>query len=289
MVQLENNMLQVVINPAGAELNSLFNKATGQEYLWSGDAKFWGKQSPVLFPVVGTLKNNKYFLNDKSYELGRHGFAREKIFSVREQSQSSVIFELQNDESTFRVFPFLFSFSIIYTIQESMLSVTYLVKNKGGGIMYFSVGGHPAFKLPIADELAYDDYYLLFNKTENAGRWPISADGLIETATLPLLNNTNQLKLSKPLFYKDAIVFKNLQSDEVQLRSDKHPAGFNFSFKGFPYLGIWAAKDADFVCIEPWCGIADSIATTQVLSDKEGIINLPGGEIFERTWSVTVW
>ncbi len=238
MYTIENEMLRVVVNPAGAELSSLFSKLTSQEYLWSGDPDFWGKKSPVLFPVVGTLKDNKYFFENKSYELGRHGFARDKIFSVKEQAPSSITFELKNDKSTLQVFPFQFSFSINYTIEKSRLSVTYIVKNKGAERMLFSVGGHPAFKLPIAVELDYTDYYLLFNKMENAGRWPISADGLIETSPLPLLNNTNQLQLSKALFYKDAIVFKNLLSDEVQVKSRKHPAGFAFSFKGFPYLGI---------------------------------------------------
>ena len=289
MYTIENEVLRVTINPAGAELDSLFNKANELEYMWSGDSKFWGKKSPVLFPIVGTLNNNQYFFDNKSYELSRHGFAREKMFSVIAQTTSSITFELNQDESTLLVFPFQFSFAIIYTIDESRLSVTYLVKNRGSETMYFSVGAHPAFKLPVADELAYDDHYLLFNQTENAGRWPISADGLIETESVPLLNNTDQLPLSKSLFYKDAIVFKNLQSNEVQLKSDKHAAGFTFTFKGFPYMGIWAAKDANFICIEPWCGIADSVNTNQAFIEKEGIINLPPGDDFERTWSVTVW
>jgi galactose mutarotase-like enzyme len=153
--------------------------------------------------------------------------------------------------------------------------------------MYFSVGGHPAFRLPLSNQLVYDDYYLSFNKIELADRWPISEQGLIESASVSLLENSNHLKLSKSLFYKDAIVFKGLASDEVQIRSDLHPGGLRFSFKGFPYLGIWAAKEADFICIEPWCGIADSVDSTQVLTEKEGIIYLNAGEVFERTWMVT--
>ncbi|MEP7109843.1 MAG: aldose 1-epimerase family protein [Ferruginibacter sp.] len=289
MYTIENDMLRVAVNPAGAELNSLFNKTGGQEYLWSGDANFWGKKSPVLFPIVGTLKDNRYFFDNNNYELGRHGFAREKIFSLTEQGPASLTFELQYDESTLSVYPFQFNFSIVYTIKENRLSVTYLVKNKGTEKMYFSVGGHPAFKLPIVNELDYDDYYILFNKTENAGRWPINADGLIETIPILMLEHTDKLQLSKSLFYKDAIVFKGLQSDEVQVKSEKHKAGFSLSFPGFPYLGIWAAKDASFVCIEPWCGIADSVGTNQALTEKEGINILPGGEVFERIWSVTTW
>jgi galactose mutarotase-like enzyme len=210
MFTIENDLIRVRVNAAGAELSSLFNKVNGQEYMWSGDPNYWGKKSPVLFPIVGTLKNNQYFFNNKSYELNRHGFAREKTFSLIAQTPASLTFELQQDESTLKVFPFQFSFSIIYTIDESRLSVTYLVKNMGSDTMYFSVGAHPAFKLPVVDKLDYDDYYLLFNNTEDAARWPISGDGLIEKVPVPLLKNTNQLPLSKSLFYRDAIVFKKL-------------------------------------------------------------------------------
>lgn len=289
MYTIENDFLRVAVNPIGAELSSLFNKENGREYMWSGDADYWGKQSPVLFPIVGTLKDNQYFFEGQSYELSRHGFAREKRFSVKSQTSSAITFELQQDENTLKVFPFHFSFSIIYTLEQSRLSVSYLVQNQANEAMCFSVGGHPAFKLPIANELAYEDYFLLFNKTEHAGKWPISSAGLIETSSLPFFDNTNRLPLAKSLFYKDALVFKNLLSDEVQVRSDKHPSGFTFSFGGFPYLGIWAAKDADFICIEPWCGIADGVNTNQEFKEKEGVITLPTGENFERTWSVTLW
>jgi galactose mutarotase-like enzyme len=288
MYTIENDLLKVTVNPVGAELSSLFNKTNDHEYMWSGDPKFWAKQSPVLFPIVGTLKNNSYSVNGKSYELSRHGFAREKLFTVTNQTATSISFELQSDQQTLSVYPFQFSFTLIYTLEQNKLSVTYVVKNNGSDEMFFSVGAHPAFKLPLADELAYDDYYLLFNKTENAGRWPISADGLIELAPSALLENTNRLPLTKSLFYKDAIVLKNLESDAVELKSDKHPLGFTFTFKGFPYLGIWAAKDADFICIEPWCGIADSVNSNQVLGDKEGIVKLAAGEDFQRSWGVCV-
>jgi len=287
MYTIENETLRVQVNPMGAELCSLFNKSLEFEYIWSGDPLYWGKKSPVLFPIVGALKDNQYFFDGKTYSMNRHGFAREKIFTVIHQSPSSIHFELISDEDTLQVYPFDFNFSIIYTLSPSKLSVAYQVKNRGKEMMYFSVGGHPAFRLPLTNQLVYDDYYLSFNKIELAGRWPISEKGLIESASLPLLNNSKHLKLSKSLFYKDAIVLKGLASDEVQIRSDLHPGGLCFYFKGFPYLGIWAAKEADFICIEPWCGIADSVDSTQVLTEKEGIEYLNTGEVFERTWMVT--
>ena len=221
--------------------------------------------------------------------MNRHGFAREKMFTLIYHSPSSMHFEMISDEHTLQVYPFDFNFSIVYTISSNSLSVSYLVKNRGKKMMYFSVGGHPAFRLPLSDQLVYDDYYLSFNKNEFTGRWPISVEGLIESASVPLLDNSNCLKISKSLFYKDAIVLKGLESDEVQIKSDLHSRGLSFSFKGFPYLGIWAAKEADFICIEPWCGIADSVDSTQVLTEKEGIEYLNAGEVFERIWMVTTW
>lgn len=288
MYTIENEYLSASINEKGAELTSLVYKPSGQEYMWNADPAYWAKHSPVLFPIVGTLKNNTFVYKNKSYQLSRHGFARDKEFEVTAQTADSISLTLQDDSETLKIYPFQFQFSLIYMLEEKTLSVTYLVKNVNNGDMYFSVGGHPAFKLPLAEGLAYDDYYLRFSATENVGRWPISPDGLLEEVPVDLLSNTNRLPLSKKLFAKDALVIKSLASTEVALKSDKDEAGFTFNFDGFPYLGIWAAKDADFVCIEPWCGIADPVNASQKIEEKEGIIMLNKGAHFERTWSVEI-
>jgi galactose mutarotase-like enzyme len=289
MYTIENEVLKVVIKTKGAELESIYNKKTGLEYMWSGDPAFWGKKSPILFPIVGTLKKDTYYYDGKSYSLPRHGFAREMDFIAAEQKKDSATFVLESNESTAAKYPFSFHFSIRYTIASNQLTVTYAVINTGNREMLFSVGAHPAFNVPLADKTVYSDYYLEFNKSENAGRWPISKDGLIEKTTEPLFNNSKKLSLSKELFYKDALVFKQLDSDKVSLLSDKTPHGLEFDFPGFPYLGIWAAKNADFVCIEPWCGIADNVDTDQQLTNKEGINNLKANDSFERSWSVTLF
>lgn len=289
MYTIENDQLRVTIDPKGAELQSIYDKKGATEYLWNADPAFWGKHSPVLFPIIGTLKNDTYKLDDKEYKLSRHGFAREQMFAVTDQTPAAITFTLVPNEALLKVYPFHFNFSLFYTIENRKLSVTYLVKNEGEEVMYFSVGGHPAFKVPLAEGLSYEDYYLLFNKSEDAGRWPISGEGLITLEPTPLLENTNKLPLDKKLFYTDAIVFKNLNSDEVSLKSDKDAKGFSFEFKGFPYLGIWAAKEADFVCIEPWCGIADSVDTNQDFTKKEGVVKLDAKGTFDRTWSVDIF
>ncbi len=289
MTTIENESLRITINPVGAELTSLFNKATGREYLWQADAAYWPKHSPVLFPIIGTLKDNHYYFEEKEYQLSRHGFAREKTFTVTMKSATTVAFELTDDAATRAVYPFQFTLSLQYTLEENRLSVAYHVTNNGNAAMYFSVGGHPAFKMPIEEGLAYEDYYLLFNNIETTGRWPINAVGLLEKNPVPLLNNTQLLPLTKELFYKDAIVIKHPASNEVQLKSDRHPAGLSFSFEGFPFLGIWAAKDADFLCIEPWCGVADSVNSQPLLAQKEGIETLAPGDEFVRTWRVATF
>ena len=286
MQTLKNQTLTIKINPKGAELISLFNEETQTEYMWSADANSWGKSSPVLFPIVGALKDNCYHFEEKTYHLPRHGFAREREFLVENNTDESVTFLLANDEETLKIYPFTFEFRLKYELHENCLLVTYSVKNMGDKTMYFSVGGHPAFALPLSADTNYEDYYLEFNKTENFQRWGLVDGGLIANNPTDFLLNTNHLALTKELFYDDAIVFKNLQSDEVILKSDKTNRQLKFDFKGFPYLGIWAAKDANFVCIEPWYGIADSENHNQELTEKEGIIALEVDDVFERTWSV---
>ncbi|MFT3981746.1 MAG: aldose 1-epimerase family protein [Ferruginibacter sp.] len=285
---LENGLISIRINPKGAELTSLYDKTSGTEYMWSGDPAFWGKHSPVLFPIVGTLKEDRYFFEGRSYQLGRHGFARDMTFSISSRTNNKIVFSIATDAATLQHFPFDFRLEIGYELEEKKLTVSYRISNAGNGPMYFSIGGHPAFALPIEPGTRYEDYYLAFEKEEQAGRWPISKDGLIETTPLPLLAGT-KLELSKELFSKDALVFKHLHSSSVQLASGKTSKGFRFDFPGFPYLGIWAAKGADFVCIEPWCGIADSVNSNQDLTEKEGINRLDAGALFERSWCIELF
>ena len=282
---IENQFLKVEVIEKGAELNSIWQKKHQMEYLWNGDPSYWAKKSPVLFPVVGTLKNNEYFFENKSYTLGRHGFAREKLFRVTKEFPELLEFSLTENEETLKQYPFRFEFRIQYQLKYDELAVTYMVHNSGDKEMYFSVGAHPAFKLPLVSGTKYEDYYLEFNSAEDSGRWPISPEGLIEAESVPLLNNSRRLKLTKELFEKDALVFKHLHSDKVELASGNTGRGVEMSFTGFPYLGIWAAKNADFVCIEPWCGIADSVHSDQQLVNKEGIQKLAPASNFNRTWT----
>ena len=289
LYSIENDFLKVVITSKGAELQSVLTKENQLEYLWQANEKFWAKRSPVLFPIVGGLKNNSYSYQNKTFNLSRHGFARENEFSILKTTETSIQFLLENSEKTLLVFPFQFKFIIEYALQSSKLICNYLVENLSDDEMYFSVGAHPAFNVPLSDSTIFSDWILEFNKPETIGIFPLTADGLLKAQPIPFLQNSNQIKLTKDLFYKDALVFKHLQSNQLKLISNKSQHGIKMQFDGFPFFGIWSAKDADFICLEPWCGVADSENSTGEITQKEGINILKSNETFSRTWSIELF
>ncbi len=285
MITLENELIAATISPNGAELQSLKSKQTGIEYMWSGDAAYWGKCSPVLFPIVGTLKDDTYHYEGKAYKLPRHGFAREKLFAITPISETEALFTMESDESTLVVYPFAFVFKLRYKLNGTSLICTYEVENPDTKDLLFSVGAHPAFAVPNVKDSKYEDYFLQFNTPEILKRHKLDA-GLIGTETENIAMENGRLLLSHALFYEDAIVLKNLQSTSITIGCNTHNHGLHFHFNHFPFFGIWAAKDAPFVCLEPWCGIADSTQHNQQLKDKEGIVRLAPNTSWQRCWQV---
>ena len=231
---------------------------------------------------------DKYIFENKEYEMQRHGFARDKIFKAHQNSDSSVILSLTSDESTLTVYPFSFVFKVEYKLEASTLSCTYIVENTDRQLLYFSVGGHPAFNVPLQSNLRYSDYSLKFNNDSVLKRYTVN-DGLIGDDTETILLHNNELQLESSLFYGDAIVLKHIATNQVELFSSKDEHGLKLTFDDFPYLGVWAAKDAPFVCIEPWCGVADNTNHNYQLTDKEGIIPLAVDESWQRTWTVKLY
>jgi len=285
MTTIENNFLKVEIAAKGAELQSLFSKDTGIEYLWNGDVNFWAKHSPVLFPIVGSLKDESYIYKDKTYHLPRHGFARDNEFTVEKISEAEAVFTLKDSADTLKLFPFPFELKLTYQIIERKLSLSYTVINKGTTKMYFSLGAHPAFAVPNTPNTNYEDYYLAFNDDERLTFWKLE-EGLVAEETETIELNGHKLNLKHDLFYNDALVFKTLQSDCISLLNTKNDYGLHFHFDDFPFFGIWAAKDASFVCLEPWCGVADGVGHNKKLTQKEGMIVLEVGKKWDRHWEV---
>lgn len=288
-IALNSDKISVQIDTKGAELQMAVNHENGLNYMWNGDANFWGKFSPVLFPIVGALKNDEYFYQDKTYKLTRHGFARDYEFEIEKHTDSEVLLSFSDDEQTLKSYPFKFKLSIHYKVVDSKLTCTYIVENPVNKPMFFSIGAHPAFAVPLTNGLAYTDYFLQFNNDEVLDNYPI-AQNLVGLVSEKIdLEENNVLPLTHQLFYNDALVFKSLKSDSVNLLCTKNNNGLKFDFAGFPFFGIWAAIDANFVCLEPWCGIADSMNHNGQLLEKEGIIHLEGNATWQKAWSVSLF
>ncbi|MFC3197986.1 aldose 1-epimerase family protein [Parapedobacter deserti] len=286
MARLTNGMLCVEIDPQGAELKSLRDKG-GREYLWQADPRYWAKTSPVLFPIVGALKDDAYIFNGKEYRLSRHGFARDRLFEEYRISETEVAYTLRDSADTHSVYPFAFELTLRYALSRHTLSCTYEVYNLSDSQpLLFSVGGHPAFAVHTEDGgPAYTDHYLEFPDDEALYCHALEGNLVSGRVDAVPLNN-NRLPLRYELFYRDALVIKTLRSRRISLRNTVNDRGLHFSYEHTPFFGIWAARDADFVCLEPWCGIADSVDHNQQLTDKEGIQRLDPGQKWSARWAV---
>lgn len=286
MIILENNLLSVKILAKGAELCSVVCKEQLTEYIWQADPEYWNKHSPILFPIVGTLKNDTFSHKGMTYKMSRHGFARDMQFTVTQQEAERAVFTLVSGPETLAQYPFLFKLQISYQLSGNSLQVSYTVSNEGEDTMHFSIGGHPAFRLPISNDLQFEDYSLQFEQKEHALIYPLDQEGQLLAQGIPFLENTDTLALDKSLFYADALIFKALKSKKLRLATTKDSRSIEFSFEQFPYLGIWSKKDADFVCIEPWQGITDRQDASGILAEKEGICSLAPQEEWKAGWQV---
>ncbi|TDE15511.1 aldose 1-epimerase family protein [Dyadobacter psychrotolerans] len=288
--QLENDKLQIAIQQTGAELCKIQSATTGREFMWDANPDVWASYAPVLFPIIGAVKHGYVKHNGQEYALPRHGFIRNNSnLTLLEQTSNSVTLGLKYDEELLKIYPFQFEFLITYTLKENKILVSHKVINHGNTQMFFSLGAHPAFKCPLNEGETYEDYYLEFEKVETDSTWLLESDGLVGNFTKPLLHNTNVLHLNGHLFDRDALIFKNLKSKQVSLRSTKSGQVITLHYEDFPYLGIWAKPNAHFVCIEPWLGIADSFDSDQILEKKEGILGLGAGKTFVASYTIEVF
>ncbi|EAC4200519.1 aldose 1-epimerase family protein [Listeria monocytogenes] len=289
MIKLENEVLLVEMKTAGAELTRIFHKDTGLEYLWNADSKFWGRHSPVLFPTVGRLVDDTYLVDGNQYHLGQHGFARDRDFQVIEQTENTVRFELDADEDSLAIYPYKFKLSIIYTIEKNTVAVSYEVENTDNKRIYFSIGAHPAFHLPLTDGTTFEDYYLDFGTEENLET--LCLEGPYRSGEIKKIVDepARYLPLSYDLFKNDALIFEALKQKEMTIKSDKTPHFVKVSFPEFPFVGVWTAKPGTpFLCIEPWYGIADGAGESVELRDKAGIEHLEPEAVFASEYEITV-
>jgi galactose mutarotase-like enzyme len=290
MFTLENNQLKIAVKKTGAELCKITSVKNDTEFMWNANPDVWGSYAPNLFPIIGALKNDIYSYENQIYKLPKHGFVRNNDAVVlHEQSSNSLTFKLAYNEDSLKVYPFKFEFYMTYKLNNNTIEVLHTVKNRDDKTMYFSVGGHPAFKCPVFENENYDDYFLEFEYAENSKTHLINMEnGLISSKTKPLFNNSDKLPLAHDLFNEDALIFKDLKSKKVALKSKLHGAILTVSYNDFPYLGIWAKPTGNYVCIEPWLGIADNEATNQDFKTKEGILKLNVGDTFKASYSIEI-
>jgi len=280
-ISLSNLELSATINSYGAELISLKNNFD-REYIWEGNPDFWGKHSPILFPIVGSLRNNCYSYNNITYHLPRHGFAREMNFDVIEKTDNKVVFSLQQSEKTLENYPFQFELQISYTLINSVLEISFKVINNNKVSMPFSIGAHPAFTLPND----FENYELQFEKSEELVVSKLEND-LISNATSTLLLENNRLPLNYSYFENDALIFKTIESKSVTITENEIPF-LKVHYNDFPSLGIWTKTQAPFICIEPWFGYADTTENNGNLEEKEGIQILEVNQTFETNYLIEI-
>ncbi|WP_338082483.1 aldose 1-epimerase family protein [Aestuariivivens sediminis] len=290
MHTLKNNKLQITINKIGAELCKITSTKFGTEFMWDGNPEVWSGISPVLFPIIGALKNGSYLFDNKIFELPKHGFVRHNDhLELNKEAENHLNFVLRHNDHLLKSYPFKFEFNLGYTLTDNTVEVTHAIRNCDDHTMYFSVGGHPAFKCPVFKDEHYEDYILEFEYNENSNTHLINMDnGLITNRTQPILVNSNSIKLRHDLFNQDALILKDLKSKKVTLKSNTHGAILTVSYPDFPYLGIWAKPSGDYVCIEPWLGIADNEITNQNLKTKEGILALDPKNEFKASYTIEI-
>lgn len=281
MIILYNGSITVKISELGAELKSL--KKEGYENMWQGDPQVWSGTSPVLFPMLCALKDNKYILNGEEYNLPKHGFARNKMFEVEKATDCSATFLLKDDAETIKMYPFRFEFRVIYTLIDDSLRVEYNVKNLNDTTMYFSVGAHEAYTTPEGIE----DYDIIFPQKENFVSVLLNG-GLLQNNTMLIAKNTNILPLYDKYFILDTLIFRDLKSKSCILRNRKTEREIKVEFPDCDYLAFWHKPSAPYLCIEPWSGVPDSENSNYDITKKEGIISLKAHKEYSNIHTITI-
>lgn len=288
MVVLQNDELKVTLSSKGAELMSIIDKKDQTEYIWQGNPDYWAYHAPHLFPVVGGLNDNMLSVDGNQHPLNRHGFARTSTFRRIESAPQQAIFELRYNQETLAAYPYKFEFQVIYFLTGRSLKVLYKVINLDTKDIYFSVGAHPGFNVPLSKDDNFEDYYIEFQNQEELKSHQLSDKGLFNGETILVSTSNKHLELSYDLFEKDALVFKYLSSRSVILKSKKSDKQVKVDFPYFNYLGLWSKNNAPFVCIEPWLGCADTDGEVVDISKKEAMQHLKHGHVFETDFTITV-
>ena len=257
--QISNEQISIQVDSMGAELKSLKKKDTDTEYMWEGDPAYWKRTSPVLFPLVGSLREGSFLLDGKRYPMGQHGFARDLEFQVKSEAANEIWFYLESDAQTLEKYPYAFLLELGYELQESTVIVKWKVTNPADGELYFSIGGHPAFCCPLQKGEEQEDYRIWFDAKEQVITGVIE-NGLMTAGQAAYPLEDGCLRVTEHLFDHDALVIEHGQVHKVALVKPDGTHYLTVSFDA-PLFGVWSppGKKAPFVCIEPWYGRCDAV------------------------------
>ncbi len=277
--KIENDVLSVEVNEMGCELFSVKSKSSGFEFLWQGNPDIWYGRAPILFPIVGRLYDDKYYIDGKEYTMPKHGLSRKLPFAVKEIKNAEITFIESETEETLKAFPYKFDLLVKYILEGSKLTVEHTVVNKNDCVMYFSLGAHPGFNCEIGDTLEFE-----LNETLDSEKIDL-VDALRITEKKNVLIDSKTITVTEDIFNEDALILSGIKSDYITLCSQSSSRKVKFNLGKAPYLGLWAKPGAPYVCIEPWFGVNDSHEKKDDISKKDQIVALEKGGSFVFTWS----
>lgn len=290
---LNNDEIEIKINSFGAELKSLVDQKTHTEYMWEGNPVYWKRTSPVLFPLVGSLKGGKYSYDGREYFMSQHGFARDMEFQMINRSDDEIWFALLYNEETLLKYPFRFRLEIGYRLEKRTVQVLWKVKNMEDTKMYFCIGGHPAFRCPLYPDEERSSYFIKIEAKDKIISRRIVGDGLVGEILDEYKLDDGLLSVKDDLFDKDALIIENNQIHQVQLLNAKKEPYLTVKFET-PLFGIWSPVKADvkepapFICIEPWYGRCDSQQSDGKLENREWGNVLEGNSCFEADYTISI-
>ena len=285
---IKNDSLKVEINSRGGEIWSIVKDGT--EYLWQGDAKYWGDRAFNLFPYIARLTDGKYTVDGQTYSLTIHGFVNYTELNVLEQSEDSIVLGITQTAETLEKYPYDFHYSVAYTLKGDKLEVKFAVSNDNDKTMYFGVGGHPGFNVPLEEGLGFEDYYLEFDTDEEPVRVGFSKTCFLNGQDKPFaLAEGNRIPMAHNMFDNDAIVLTAM-SKGITLKSDKSAKSVHVEYPEMDYLGIWHMPftDAPYVCIEPWTSLPSRQDVVEDLATQPSLVSLPARESYENTWTIQI-
>ncbi len=288
---IQNGLISLTADTLGAQMLSIQGES-GLEYLWQGDPAFWGDRAPVLFPFIARLEKEQYTALGTPYHIGIHGFAAQSEFCITEQTESSLTLTLNSSPETLAQYPFPFSLRITYRLEGRQVVIENRVKNAGDGPMFFALGNHPGFRVPLAENESFTDYSLVFSTPCQPDRIGFTEDTILvngQTEPYPLADD-RRIDLHHALFDNDAIILQNM-AREISLVSRKSGRGVTVTYPDMPYLGIWhwPKKPAPYVCIEPWSSLPGRSQRTEEISCRSDFIRLPAGNTWESTWQISLF